>query len=1062
MQSGKRMEKLRAIISPGLLLGALMLFAPSALHAELGDLEKIRAQRQQLENSPAPTPEQVRPALENIAVSLERGWKSEAEALALAVERTSGSWSNSPAGNALRLELQFRQAQILARHCQAEPARKRFEELRRSIVASRRDLTADLDDELGMIAAWEGRFAEALTKHLATVSTRRDRPEDSGLGRSLNLLGAAQLTLGRNKEAGDAFDEARTVFDRFHDERGSAITRLNRAVLLRAKGDLRTAHSELSGVIAFAHTNGHPDIEADALANDAAVLEGVGRYKDALGLAETSLRLQEQMENCRALARLHSTLGVLAQKMGNFKRADEEFNAALKLAREHGDRAGELTATNNIGWLMAALNQPAEAQKIFTALRSERRAGADRAGEADAIQNLGAVQFAEGKFAEARASFDEALQLRRELADTKGVAALLINLGNCDVRSGSNDLAVAQFKEARALAVEAGALPLEAAALNSLGVAYRNLDRFDLARNELAQARLLRAQMGDPVAEAVTLNNLMVLAQAENRPAAAIFFGKESVTRFQSVRRNLLWLPVEAQQSFTRYCQSTYRRLADLLVEAGRLPEAQQVLTMLKEEERFEFHQRDARVADGANTTVGENTTEAGWKKTYAEISDRIIALSEERAALEARGAARTPAETVRLEKLRADLGANPQAMKEFLEKIIGERGTIHPDDIAKKIKYLKALQEPLEELGPGTVLLNYVVGPENVSIILTTPRIQVGRLSKIAEEDLNHLVFEFRETLRSGRLQDPLPQAQELYRLLLGPVEEDLKQARARTLMVSLDGTLRYLPLAALHNGESYVAEKYAVALFTEAGKTTLKDRPRKDWSVTGLGLTRKVGAFNELPYVREELHGIVREPGSKSGVLPGVVWLDDQFTANKFANALQMDRPVLHIASHFVFNPGTVTNSYLLLGDGSKLTLQDIEDRDLRFGKMDLVTLSACETAVSEKLPGSGLEIEGFTDAAQLQGAKGILATLWSVDDESTCLLMQEFYRLRAANPKWSKAEAIRQAQIKLLTGKVKRTQASDRRAARLPGEPGVKPSTDFSHPYFWAPFVLTGNWQ
>jgi CHAT domain-containing protein len=126
-----------------------------------------------------------------------------------------------------------------------------------------------------------------------------------------------------------------------------------------------------------------------------------------------------------------------------------------------------------------------------------------------------------------------------------------------------------------------------------------------------------------------------------------------------------------------------------------------------------------------------------------------------------------------------------------------------------------------------------------------------------------------------------------------------------------------------------------------------------------------------------------------------------------------------------------------------------------------MDLVTLSACETALGNA-DATGKEIEGFGVLAQELGAKAVIASLWNVSDESTSQLMQEFYRLRAAQPRKTKAEALRLAQLALLNGNNKGSGASDKdRGIRL----DIRKTTEkgnYAHPYFWGPFILIGNWK
>jgi CHAT domain-containing protein len=287
---------------------------------------------------------------------------------------------------------------------------------------------------------------------------------------------------------------------------------------------------------------------------------------------------------------------------------------------------------------------------------------------------------------------------------------------------------------------------------------------------------------------------------------------------------------------------------------------------------------------------------------------------------------------------------------------------------------------------------------------------------------------------------------------------------------MVSLDGTLRYIPLAALHDGEHYLIERYALTVFTEVGRENLKVARTPDWRGIGLGVSlahADVGLthrqFNALPTVPEELGGIIREEdrSDPEGVLPGRIFLDAAFTDTILRKALRY--PVLHIASHFSLRPGDESLSFLLLGDGKPLELRQLRQDNYDFGSVDLLTLSACETAVGGR-DAQGQEVEGLGALAQKQGAKGVIATLWPVEDASTGALMQRFYRLHQEK-QLSKAEALRQAQLVFLSGQVHGHPGEGRgrilSVAPGSGKPERPSAHDYRHPYYWAPFILMGNW-
>jgi CHAT domain-containing protein len=210
------------------------------------------------------------------------------------------------------------------------------------------------------------------------------------------------------------------------------------------------------------------------------------------------------------------------------------------------------------------------------------------------------------------------------------------------------------------------------------------------------------------------------------------------------------------------------------------------------------------------------------------------------------------------------------------------------------------------------------------------------------------------------------------------------------------------------------------------------------------------------------------VGERSTTGGVLPGDIYLDKDFTQARFHDVLDRAYPVIHIASHFQFIPGTESQSFLLLGDGKELTLAELRTGGWKFGSVDMMTLSACNTALGGDRSENGNEIEGFGALAQRQGAKGVLATLWPVADQSTAMLMQSLYRLRQEKG-LTKADALREAQLMLISGKHAHpialgimpivssagTGAVDAPTYKL------EPAKPYAHPFYWAPFILMGNW-
>ena len=446
-------------------------------------------------------------------------------------------------------------------------------------------------------------------------------------------------------------------------------------------------------------------------------------------------------------------------------------------------------------------------------------------------------------------------------------------------------------------------------------------------------------------------------------------------------------------------------------------------------------------------------------------MADKLAALGAERSAL-LNKPSRTEAENKRLAQIESDLVVAGQAFQKFLDKLNDELKTTKDAGKVSQLRDTQGMMEDLRELGHGAVALYTVVGEDTFSIVLTTADVQKAYQVPIKAADLNRKVLAFRATLQNPTL-DPLPLAQELYKILLAPVEKDLRTAKAELLMWSLDGVLRYVPMAALHDGEKYLVESYRHAVFTPASNARLHLEPSKHWRALGLGVTKAHGEnIPALPGVAEEMRGIIKSDGNSSGVLPGTIKLDEQFTEASMLTGLRERNNVVHIASHFQFQPGNETNSALLLGDGSLLSLAQIKTWQNPFGGVELLTLSACNTATGGS-GANGKEVEGFGVLAQLKGARAVVASLWPVADRSTMRLMQEFYQLRESG--LTKAEAMRQVQRKMLHGELAMTNAMATRSIvheedKTAGLPKFKadPKKPFAHPYYWAPFILIGNWK
>lgn len=314
-------------------------------------------------------------------------------------------------------------------------------------------------------------------------------------------------------------------------------------------------------------------------------------------------------------------------------------------------------------------------------------------------------------------------------------------------------------------------------------------------------------------------------------------------------------------------------------------------------------------------------------------------------------------------------------------------------------------------------------------------------------------IVMRFLNTLGDPRLRTSnayLKDAQQLYRWLIAPIEPELQARGIQTLMFSLDNGLRLLPLAALHDGQQFLVEKYGLSLIPSINLVDTRYRPLRNASVLAMGADTFANQ-PPLPAVPLELQLITE-------VWPGRRYLNQDFTVERLVRERrQVGYPIVHLATHAYLEPGRLENSYIEFWDNQRLPLVRLRQLPLREpNPVELLTLSACRTAVGDMMA----EL-GFAGLAVQLGVKSALASLWYVSDEGTLALMSEFYRNLSQAP--IKAEALRQAQIALLRGQVvlKGGELGSVRGG-VPVPPVIAQRGDqlLNHPYYWAGFTLVGS--
>ena len=608
--------------------------------------------------------------------------------------------------------------------------------------------------------------------------------------------------------------------------------------------------------------------------------------------------------------------------------------------------------------------------------------------------------------------------------------------------------------------------------------------------SELAALALAKAA-GDPEIQGGIETTLMIGFRDQHRPEEAIFFGMDAVNAYQRIRRNIAAMDKALQAGFAQSKAKTYRVLAELLVEANRLGEAEEILDLLKEQELKDIvHGAAANPLPGIaplKLTPAQQKAQSG----LAELEKRALAfeqLSVESAGLQGK-AVRTSGEDARW-----------KALNSTMEREIGEILAFFASTISSELESKSGaaqaagasggdsatesyLENTLAKLGPHVMGIRLLLGDNHAYTIVVTANTRKKFELKATPAEVRGKAFEALNALGS-RGSDPRPRLEELYAMVAAPLEDELKametpagaQGRVATLLWSLDDALRYLPMAALYDGRHYLVERFNNVLFTPASYGHMADSPLLGGakpSVLAMGLSKSYGGLPALPGVMPELDAVVHDPAvpESHGPMEGKLLPNEQFTLAALKTELGAGKSfsVVHIASHFVVETGSGEEPYLMLGGedageakGYAWNLSDMENSPVAFHGTRLLTLSACSTA-KDYTSRNGLEMDSLGMVAQQKDAEAVLATLWDVNDASTSRLMSDFYDRWMKHAADGKAEALRQAQLAFLSGPAAQAAvASDRGVKNAREAATAQQDAGYSHPFYWAPFVLIGNFQ
>jgi CHAT domain-containing protein len=945
--------------------------------------------------------------------------------------------------------------------------------------------------------------ARALTGRASVLQTLRPGPDALDRAEAALQDAAAELQragLAEAREMGDLLNQ-RTMLAYARQDQPAAIAhaRAEVALVRRLDGpdapDAFDALASLGAMLSQLGRHGeaeaalrdglrlmalHPAVSPGAqlgvLNNLAALGLDRARWNEAINFAEQSLALAERAFPGRAGSKIVAMSHRAQALMGLARLAEAQarYEEAWALVRDDATVPAlrRLRLLDNLADLHTRLNDAESAQAAIDAgLAITQRDAHFGYWRGRLLRHRATLAAAAGRWAEADALHAEATPLIAATIGADHVYTLVSTVQRC-LAQVQGRLPGGACSELRAREPSLA----DAAAAHRFRVQHALATAAD-ADGRSTDARRHHLQALAAAQSAATAHPLWVAydalarhLRAQRANAIAVALGKAAVAQVEAMRRDLSGAARDSERHFLTDKHAVYRRLADWLAEDGRIDEALDVLGLLKAEELLDFERRAGAAertspgplltererrwqaqaprdgAPAASTGAIPPPTDAVAQSSAAQEAARVAAwqaLLDEAATTSADAAAAAP--TVPSNRPGRSAGGNSGS------------GSGSTSARGSGISAATATGTAVFTRPPrGELHAWYFSGPTHLNLVLDGPR---GRqlLRQPLTEPLGPRVGQLLSLI--GRRADAQPLLQALHAELAEPLVQAARHQRATRLVLHLDGPLRYLPFAALHDGERPLGARFAVeqrlpsaarsmaAAPTGAGAVAMSVASTRS-SITPLyvrafGVTRALSGLPALPAVAGEVcgivdgevHGLDGTEACARGLLPGAGWLDAAFTPAQLRRAAASGDParrdLLHLGTHFVLRPGHIGRSWLLTGDAQRLSLDELAAIELR--GQALVTLSACETGLGGAEGADGREVDGLAAVLARRGAGAVIASLWRVDDRSTSALMRALYAAlaRGAPP----AAALQQAQ----------QQVRD------------TPGAAWRHPFHWAGFTL-----
>jgi CHAT domain-containing protein/tetratricopeptide (TPR) repeat protein len=837
--------------------------------------------------------------------------------------------------------------------------------------------------------------------------------------------GWAALESGNWDAAEQAYDAAIKAARQLGDKIAEALFRGYRGEARRGQGRIEEARAEIEHSLALAQAEDCLQIIAHSQFLLSELDTDAGDVSKAIDRLVKSLDASLACNDATTAEVAFGKLGLLYLELGWLEPSSECFRQALEQAGDGPNRAAWL---GNLGQSLAEMGQMEESIGFYRQALEQAKTDGDTRAQAKCLASEGLSHFQQERYDEALDCFKQALALSTD-TDLSSKSTWLGNLGNVFLRLGQTDKASELAHEGLKLAQKLKDRHSEASHLDTIGDCLLNTGKYEEALKHYTSALEIGKSIQDKIGERIYLSNVARAYKRLGESDKAIASFKQAIEIFDEQRSRIN--ADSLKTSFAATGQSLYRDTIHAFLEAGKRVEALEYVGRAKSRAILDLLRNSP-----IDITELHQVNDEGVAKLVAreqELSRQIARLER----IYWQGPMDTDSSGHRGATITADDA--PRLYNEWRDVVdqLRRRHRNYATMVAVDTLNFGELQglwdgEARAPLPRETAIVEFFLTDEFLFTAAVwsgcdQPSIEVTLDSKELAGLLNDIA-DFLEMSSTEGWEVPVSLCKRLHQRLMSTVCATLPDFINRLILVP-HGVLHRVPFAALHDGQNYLVERYAMSYLPTSSlipvlsgaKPEVAEDLRylvsaiSDYSATrsdGIVFSsrlRSAAGLEDLSYVLEEgktVHRLAAQHVTDAKLLTNDEVKDGLLS-------LFSDYSVVHFAGHAVFNPEEPLASGLVLADGSILTAARIlQDNALRTKCGKLLVLSACQTGVN--VITNGGEILGLARALMYAGMPNLILSLWEVADRSTAELMQNFHDAWQGG-KVAIAEALAEAQRK-----------------------------------------------